>query len=329
MTDLPKSLSSLNQNLDAIVEQAVLKFPIKSRKWSTFQIPKRSGQPREITAPKKELKQIQAQLADHIANTQAFSKAVHGFVPNKGVKSAAEEITGWLTLQPVNRRKRLKYVSIDMKDFFTTCKASRVRKAYRDMFPGWSRKAIEKASWLSTRHCVLPQGSPVSPILTNVLARKLDRQLTLIAKARKGIYIRYADDIFMIVESATGIESTIKKAITNSEFVLNEAKTRIGRITSNSGFELLGLRIHADQIMVKCTPRRKVRRRLRAAAMAPRSASIDPKLAKCIALGCMYYHIGHTFAKRLRTIRGSGSSIVNMKLKTGVTDTNKILKSLH
>lgn len=336
-TDLPHGatisnrelLSSLSEINSDAVEQAVLKFPPHLKKWSTFEIPKRSGKPRTITAPKQKLKEIQGLLAHLVSATQNFPMEVHGFVPHKGVKSAAEAVTAWLTTIPDNRKAKLKYVSLDMKDFFNTCKSSKVRNAYRKMFPNWSRKAVEKASWLSSRHCSLPQGSPVSPILTNVLARELDRQLKLIAKARKGIYIRYADDIFMIVENVNDIETTIKKAIESNEFELNEVKTRIGRICSQSGFELLGLRIHATGKTVKCTPRRSVRRKLRAAAMLPRIDKFDSKRGKCIILGSMHYHLGHSFGMRLVLHRGSSLTVEKSILRTGVTDTKRLKESLH
>jgi RNA-directed DNA polymerase len=42
---------------------------------------------------------------------------------------------------------------------------------------------------------VLPQGSPTSPTLTNILCTKLDRRLTGLANRFGVTYTRYADDI--------------------------------------------------------------------------------------------------------------------------------------
>jgi len=42
---------------------------------------------------------------------------------------------------------------------------------------------------------VLPQGSPTSPTITNILCKKLDRRLTGLAKRFGAKYSRYADDI--------------------------------------------------------------------------------------------------------------------------------------
>ena len=317
--------ASEEADLEHELELAVLKFPPQNRRWSTFEIPKRNGEPRQITAPRSELKELQAQISSNIGFKKNFSEEVHGFTSGRGSKTASIKLSKWLAMKDKKTLMKLKYVSIDLKDFFTSCDMSRVKTTLKELYPNWSCKAIEKATWLTTRKGVLPQGSPCSPILTNVLATELDRQLKLIANSRKGIYVRYADDILMIVENASNIVKTINQAVRSNNFIVNARKTRIGLVRSTSGFELLGLRIHTDEKSVKVSPRRKVRRRLRAALMCKRSSEIDPKLARCISSGCAHYHLGHTYALRKELQRGASLRIVRTRFEAGVTNVQALL----
>ena len=55
----------------------------------------------------------------------------------------------------------------------------------------------------------VPQGSPLSPLLSNILLHELDKELT-----RKGLkFVRYADD-FSIYTKSSSQAKTVEKAIT-------------------------------------------------------------------------------------------------------------------
>lgn len=85
----------------------------------------------------------------------------------------------------------------------------------------------------------LPQGSPASPIISNILCRGLDYKLKELAASNKCYYTRYADDIFIsnngsafpasiAIRSEDGsaeLSDTIKKIITDAGFNINFEKT--------------------------------------------------------------------------------------------------------
>jgi RNA-directed DNA polymerase len=100
---------------------------------------------------------------------------------------------------------------------------------------------------------VLPQGSPASPTITNILCKKLDRRLSGLAK-RFGInYSRYADDITFssmhnIYASEDFNNELIRIIREDQKFIINEQKTRLQK----KGFrqEATGLIIN-DKVNVR------------------------------------------------------------------------------
>jgi Reverse transcriptase (RNA-dependent DNA polymerase) len=84
---------------------------------------------------------------------------------------------------------------------------------------------------LGERH--LPQGSPASPAITNLLCRRLDRRLNDLAQQLGFTYTRYADDLtFSTVSDNPRICNLLKRTdaiVTHEGFAINTDKTRILR----------------------------------------------------------------------------------------------------
>ena len=86
---------------------------------------------------------------------------------------------------------------------------------------------------LLTRLCtnannVLPQGSPASPALSNLVALKLDKRLSALAKSLNSDYSRYADDItFSGAQSLRNVVPLVKQIIEDEGFTTNENKVRL------------------------------------------------------------------------------------------------------
>ena len=79
----------------------------------------------------------------------------------------------------------------------------------------------------------LPQGSPASPAITNLLCRRLDRRLTAMAEKLGFTYTRYADDPTLAAgDSLRHICNILKRTesiVTHEGFRINAEKTRILR----------------------------------------------------------------------------------------------------
>jgi len=82
------------------------------------------------------------------------------------------------------------------------------------------------------KRLVLPQGAPTSPVITNIVCRRLDVILTGVAKRFGLKYSRYADDITFSsmhdVYSKQGeFWKELNRVIKDQGFVLNDKKTRL------------------------------------------------------------------------------------------------------
>src|SRR5205823_9973041 len=93
---------------------------------------------------------------------------------------------------------------------------------------------------LCTYNGRLPQGAPTSPILSNMICFKMDREILALARAHRCTYTRYADDITIstrlpelplaiAVHNAGGVTigSELRAIINSARFQINEGKVRL------------------------------------------------------------------------------------------------------
>jgi hypothetical protein len=168
---------------------------LSKKRYSSFTIKKKSGEDRIIHAPAGGLKSILRCLNFVFQIIHEPHQAATGFVPNKSIVD--------------NAKKHVSHsfvLNIDLKDFFHSFDRNRVKLGF--MYEPFNLNGDkEPLAFLLASLCthpleldgekknVLPQGSPTSPTLTNVLCQKLDQRLQGLAKRFKISYSRYADDI--------------------------------------------------------------------------------------------------------------------------------------
>ena len=157
--------------------------PEKDR-YTVFSISKKSGRLREIAAPCTSLKIIQRKLSQVLYSVYEPKAPVHGFTPSKSIVTNAQQ----------HRNKRF-VLNIDLKDFFPSIHFGRVKGIF--MKPPYNLTP-EVAITLAKICCYdgkLPQGSPASPIVSNMICARMDSELRKLAKEYQCTYTRYADDI--------------------------------------------------------------------------------------------------------------------------------------
>lgn len=250
-----------------------LRFLAFSRQTSTvshyirFKIPKKTGGDRLISAPMPRLKSAQTWILTNILEKLPLHDAACGFRSGRSIVTNAEPHVGADAI-----------INFDLKNFFPSISYKRVKGLFRSF--GYSEAIATILALLGTeaeteeleldgqtyyvalgdRH--LPQGSPASPAITNIMCRRLDRRLEGMAAELGFVYTRYADDLTF---SASGdnlrhicnILRRTESIVTHEGFALNPEKTRIMR--KNRRQEVTGVVVNE-----KPTVCRKELRRFRA-----------------------------------------------------------------
>ncbi|MCP1972066.1 reverse transcriptase domain-containing protein [Bradyrhizobium elkanii] len=154
----------------------------RSRMYQKFEISKGKGKKRLISAPDHRLKMLQTKIASSLAPIYRPRNPVHGFVDNRSVKTNA------------TAHLRSKFImNLDIEGFFSAITEGRVSGLMSAL--GIDGRVAEILARICCNEGVLPQGAPSSPIISNMICFRMDKQLQRIAKESRCIYTRYADDV--------------------------------------------------------------------------------------------------------------------------------------
>lgn len=238
-----------------------LVYKMESNKYHHFSIPKKSGGVRDIYAPNEKLKLLQRRLADllsvcekEISNKipsqrKSRSAVSHGFRKGFSIISNSELHTG----------KRY-VLNIDLENFFPSFNFGRVRGFFlKDKNFNLAPPVATSIAQIACYQDTLPQGSPCSPVIANLISRYLDMRLLYLCKSCGCTYTRYADDISISSNRKVFPKEILKKnhwfnskkprlgkeligAIVDSGFKINKNKTRLQHRTSRQ--EVTGLTVN-------------------------------------------------------------------------------------
>lgn len=187
----------------------VISLP-KNNDYSIYRIPKKNKKTRVITAPSDELKEFQSKLKDKLEELPVHNSA-HGFIKGRSITTNA---------RPHIKKKFV--LSIDLKDFFPSIKRSMVRDLFA--FHNIDLKYVDYVLFDNG----LAQGSPCSPVISNIYCYKLDLEIAKYAKQRGLSYTRYADDITLSGENyKSGMIKDIKKIIRKYNLKVHPNKIKL------------------------------------------------------------------------------------------------------
>lgn len=205
----------------------------------TFQIPKRSGGLRTISAPHQKLAAAQQWILANVLARLTPEAPAHGFVSGRSTVTNATPHLGQDLV-----------INLDLSDFFPTITFPRVRGLFEKL--GYSPAVATVLALLTTeaprlpaeydgqKYAVatgpraLPQGACTSPALSNQIARRLDRRLSGLARRHGWTYTRYADDLTFSApvghrEELPRMLGRIRAIVTAEGFRLNPKKGRVQR----------------------------------------------------------------------------------------------------
>lgn len=212
----------------------------------SFCIPKRSGGVRHIDAPVPELMSALRRLKDMLEND---FNAPHQqtAIQTAGYHTAAfAYIKGRSTLDAVKRHQSNEskwFGKLDFHNFFGTTTLDYTMHMLGMIFPfceicqtDHGREELRTAIELGFLNGILPQGTPLSPTLTNIIMIPIDFKLSSALREydrQKFVYTRYADDIIVSSRYTFNIGNIERLVINtlrsfNSPYILNREKTRYG-----------------------------------------------------------------------------------------------------
>lgn len=164
-----------------------------TKKYSEFSIPKKSGGTRVILAPNQNLKFIQSQLSkilyscvDEINKEKRVTSSLSfGYRKRSSIFDNAK----------VHKKKKLVF-NIDLKNYFDAINFGRVRGFFiKNRNFCLDENVATVIAQIACHNNALPQGSPVSPVISNLIGHILDIRLSKIASDCGCSYSRYCDDI--------------------------------------------------------------------------------------------------------------------------------------
>ncbi len=217
----------------------------RGRMYRTHMLERKDKPPRRIDEPVPILKFVQRRLLDRVLMQTTPHDAAHGFIKGRSI----------FTNAAVHTRQRV-VVCMDVRDFFHSITFRRVTGMFMRL--GFGRATASKLAALCCYEGKLPQGASTSPMITNLICRRMDARLRGLAEKYGGRYTRYADDLtFSGDERILSALPMARRIVKEEGFATAPEKFRIQR--SGSRQKVTGLVVN-DRVTVP----RKVRRLLRA-----------------------------------------------------------------
>lgn len=230
--------------------------------YKKFEISKKSGGLRTIYAPNDELKELQRRLSTYLqdcykeielhrlSNHQQISiKSFSSFAFRPKIKLELSNQTIHFDIynHALKHTNKKIVLNLDLENFFETITFSRIVGYFikNESFLLKKDIAILIAQICTIRFSqneegFLPQGSPTSPVVSNLIANILDIKILRLAQKHKINYSRYADDITLSTNMREFpqeiayknsdkwmIGNKLESIIIKSRFKINNKKTRL------------------------------------------------------------------------------------------------------
>ncbi len=159
-----------------------------------------------------------------------FSDSSHGFRPRRSTHGALVECQGYVTAG-------YKYaVDLDLEKFFDTVSQHRLiellsRKVKDGRLVSLIHKYLQSGVVIGHKFEYtekgVPQGGPLSPLLSNIMLNELDKEL----ERREHKFVRYADDVVILTKSKRSSKRVLHSI---TRYIENRLSLKVNREKSSS-----------------------------------------------------------------------------------------------
>lgn len=233
-------------NLARVSRKIQASYPAKER-FHAYHIPKKSGGYRLIEEPIESVMNCLRQAKDFLEKEMKFHPhpSAFAYVENTGTLDA---------LKKHQEAENKWFLKLDFHNFFGSTTKNLLMEKLWNLYPFCLMKneIVFKAS-MEEIFCLafaadghLPQGTPLSPLITNICMLDSDFYLDAYCENHGIVYTRYADDLLFSAktkEALLTVKGIVKHTIPQN-YKLNNKKTRLGSIAGSNWN--LGLMLNKD-----------------------------------------------------------------------------------
>lgn len=219
----------LQQNIEVLREQ-LQRGQYQAQAVRRVSIRKPKGGYRQLGIPTVQDRMVQQAIAQELQKIYepSFSEQSYGFRPKRNAHQALRQAALYVAAG------KTVVIDLDLEKFFDEVNHHRLLwllstrigdKQLLGLIKQFLQTGILQGGLISQRIKGTPQGSPLSPLLSNIVLDELDQELN-----RRGLsYVRYADDVQIFVSSQISAERVMQSI---SCFIEERMKLKVNRSKS-------------------------------------------------------------------------------------------------